>query len=76
MNWSDIITSLILILISIILFVLLQPGSIITIPGNSQLINFGPGETNFKAVILHTIIFGIALSAMVIFYTIIIKPIF
>ncbi|XP_019174051.1 PREDICTED: uncharacterized protein LOC109169628 [Ipomoea nil] len=44
-------------LISAVLFVLLQPGLIVQIPGEKRLIEFRTMKTSFKAIFVHTLIF-------------------
>lgn len=45
------------IVIGYLLFVLLSPGVLFQIPGNTRHIEYGSFGTNGKAVIVHTIIF-------------------
>ncbi|PHT61809.1 hypothetical protein T459_34350 [Capsicum annuum] len=53
------------ILIGYILFVLLSPGLLFQLPGNQRHVEFGSFTTNGKAVLIHTLIFFV-------FYTILI----
>ncbi|XP_024975391.1 uncharacterized protein LOC112513381 [Cynara cardunculus var. scolymus] len=45
------------ILIGVVLFVLLQPGLLFQLPGNSKQLEFGSMKTNGKAIAVHTLIF-------------------
>ncbi|KAL6521828.1 hypothetical protein OROGR_018397 [Orobanche gracilis] len=45
------------VLIGVVLFILLQPGLLLQIPGNNRTIEFGTMKTNGKAILVHTLIF-------------------
>ncbi|XP_022005570.1 uncharacterized protein LOC110904073 [Helianthus annuus] len=45
------------VLIGVVLFVLLQPGLLFQLPGNSKQLEFGSMRTNGKAIAVHTLIF-------------------
>ncbi|XP_021595148.1 uncharacterized protein LOC110602028 [Manihot esculenta] len=45
------------VLIGVVLFVLLTPGLLFQIPGNSRTLEFGSMKTNGKAIAIHTLIF-------------------
>ncbi|XP_068335171.1 uncharacterized protein [Pyrus communis] len=45
------------ILIGVVLFILLQPGLLFALPGNSKQVEFGHMKTNGKAIAVHTLIF-------------------
>ncbi|KAK1410029.1 hypothetical protein QVD17_36561 [Tagetes erecta] len=45
------------VLIGVVLFVLLQPGLLFQLPGNSKQLEFGSMRTNRKAIGVHTLIF-------------------
>lgn len=45
------------VLIGVVLFILLTPGLLFQIPGNSRQLEFGSMKTNGKAIALHTLIF-------------------
>jgi hypothetical protein len=75
MKILDIIGFVILTIIATILFVILQPGNIFTIPGNEKRIAIGKRETNIKAIIIHSILYLIAMGGMVGIYIILIKPV-
>lgn len=45
------------VLIGVVLFVLLQPGLLFQLPGNSKQLEFGSMRTNGKAIGVHTLIF-------------------
>lgn len=45
------------ILIGVVLFILLQPGLLFSLPGNSRQVEFGSMKTNGKAIAVHTLIF-------------------
>lgn len=45
------------VLIGVVLFILLQPGLLFSLPGNSKQVEFGSMKTNGKAIAVHTLIF-------------------
>ncbi|KAG2678511.1 hypothetical protein I3843_11G005700 [Carya illinoinensis] len=45
------------ILIGLLLFILLSPGLLFQLPGNTHHIEFGSFATNVKAVLVHTLLF-------------------
>ena len=45
------------VLIGVVLFVLLTPGLLFQLPGNSKQVEFGSLKTNGMAVAVHTLIF-------------------
>ncbi|KAL6280887.1 uncharacterized protein Pyn_21091 [Prunus yedoensis var. nudiflora] len=45
------------ILLGLMLFVLLSPGLLFQIPGNTRHVEFGSFTTNGKAILVHTLIF-------------------
>ncbi|VFQ77840.1 unnamed protein product [Cuscuta campestris] len=45
------------VVIGVVLFVLLQPGLIIQIPGNGRVLEWGGMKTNGKAICVHALIF-------------------
>ncbi|WOG89226.1 hypothetical protein DCAR_0208463 [Daucus carota subsp. sativus] len=45
------------VLIGLILFILLSPGLLVQIPGNTKTIEFGSFTTNGKSVLIHTLLF-------------------
>ncbi|KAL5543887.1 hypothetical protein UlMin_007671 [Ulmus minor] len=45
------------ILFGLLLFILLSPGLLFQIPGNTKAVEFGSFTTNGKAIIVHTLIF-------------------
>ncbi|KAI3463611.1 hypothetical protein Pfo_020274 [Paulownia fortunei] len=50
LDWAPIV-------IGLLLFVLLSPGVLFQIPGNTRHVEFGNFTTNGKAVIIHTLLF-------------------
>ncbi|CAN4085352.1 unnamed protein product [Withania somnifera] len=53
------------ILIGYILFVLLSPGLLFQLPGNQRHVEFGSFTTNGKAVVIHTLIFFIFFTILI-----------
>ncbi|KAL6587383.1 hypothetical protein OROMI_000361 [Orobanche minor] len=49
-DWGAVLTG-------VVLFILLQPGLLLQIPGNNRMIEFGTMKTNGKAILVHTLIF-------------------
>ncbi|XP_022736846.1 uncharacterized protein LOC111289789 [Durio zibethinus] len=45
------------ILIGLLLFILLSPGLLFQLPGNTRTVEFGNFQTNGKAVMIHTLLF-------------------
>ncbi|XP_062010366.1 uncharacterized protein LOC133726769 [Rosa rugosa] len=45
------------VLIGVVLFILLQPGLLFSLPGNGKQVEFGSMKTNGKAIAVHTLIF-------------------
>ncbi|KAL0535287.1 hypothetical protein IC582_029614 [Cucumis melo] len=45
------------VLFGLLLFILLSPGLLFQLPGNSRMVEFGSFTTNGKAIIVHTILF-------------------
>ncbi|XP_050383964.1 uncharacterized protein LOC126800613 [Argentina anserina] len=45
------------VLIGVVLFILLQPGLLFSLPGNGKQVEFGSMKTNGKAIAIHTLIF-------------------
>lgn len=45
------------VLIGVVLFILLQPGLLFQLPGNTKQLEFGSMKTNGKAIAVHTLIF-------------------
>ncbi|MQM06709.1 hypothetical protein Taro_039536 [Colocasia esculenta] len=45
------------VVLGVVLFVLLSPGLLFTIPGNTKHVEFGSLRTNGKAIFIHTVIF-------------------
>jgi hypothetical protein len=74
MNFKDIIGPIIFIIISTLLFIILQPGSVFTLPGNTKWISFITRETNLKAIMVHGVLYGVAISGIMVIYYILIKP--
>ncbi|KAL8243992.1 hypothetical protein R6Q59_010250 [Mikania micrantha] len=53
------------ILIGLLLFILLSPGLIFQVPGNTRTVEFGSFCTNGKAIILHTLLFFGAFTILI-----------
>jgi hypothetical protein len=68
MNSHAIIQIVIFTILAIILFVLIQPGNLFTIPGNTQWISYRVSETNKTAVLVHTAIYAIVMGCSIILY--------
>ncbi|EPS69781.1 hypothetical protein M569_04985 [Genlisea aurea] len=45
------------ILLGLVLFILLSPGVVFLVPGNSRHVEIGTYSTNGKAIILHTLLY-------------------
>ncbi|XVF49595.1 hypothetical protein PTKIN_Ptkin04bG0025700 [Pterospermum kingtungense] len=45
------------VLIGLLLFILLSPGLLFQLPGNTRTVEFGNFHTNGKAIVIHTLIF-------------------
>lgn len=45
------------VLVGVVLFVLLQPGLLFSLPGYGKAVEFGGMKTNGKAIAVHTLIF-------------------
>ncbi|KAK3002303.1 hypothetical protein RJ639_022075 [Escallonia herrerae] len=52
------------ILLGLLLFILLSPGLIFQIPGNTRHVEFGSFTTNGKAVLVHTLIFFVVFTLL------------
>ncbi|XP_057514838.1 uncharacterized protein LOC130796485 [Actinidia eriantha] len=53
------------ILIGLLLFILLSPGLLFQLPGNTRHVEFGNFQTNGKAVLVHTLIFFVAYTILI-----------
>ncbi|KAL7232796.1 hypothetical protein ACSBR2_010749 [Camellia fascicularis] len=53
------------VLIGVVLFVLLTPGLLFQIPGNNRHVEFGSMKTNGKAIALHTLLFFVLYSIII-----------
>uniref|UniRef100_M1B8G8 Uncharacterized protein n=1 Tax=Solanum tuberosum TaxID=4113 RepID=M1B8G8_SOLTU len=53
------------ILIGYLLFILLSPGLLFQLPGNQRHVEFGSFATNGKAVLLHTLIFFVFFTILI-----------
>ncbi|KAK1407173.1 hypothetical protein QVD17_38786 [Tagetes erecta] len=53
------------ILIGLLLFILLSPGLIFQVPGNTRTVEFGSFHTNGRAVIVHTLFFFVAFTILI-----------
>ncbi|CAD5324261.1 unnamed protein product [Arabidopsis arenosa] len=45
------------VLVGVVLFVILSPGLLFSLPGNNRTVDFGGLKTNGKAIAVHTLIF-------------------
>ncbi|OMO99452.1 hypothetical protein COLO4_13270 [Corchorus olitorius] len=45
------------VLVGVVLFILLSPGLLFSLPGNSKQLEFGSMKTNGKAIAIHTLLF-------------------
>lgn len=69
-----IIYSILFAILSTIMFIVLMPGVIVTLPGNSAWITFFSREVNFFAVIVHTMIYIVGLLLLMVFNYFIVDP--
>ncbi|KAJ0578440.1 hypothetical protein HanIR_Chr05g0247951 [Helianthus annuus] len=53
------------ILVGLLLFILLSPGLIFQLPGNTRTIEFGNFHTNGRAIIVHTFLFFGAFTILI-----------
>ncbi|OIT04751.1 hypothetical protein A4A49_18522 [Nicotiana attenuata] len=53
------------ILIGYLLFILLSPGVVFQLPGNQRHVEFGSFTTNGKAVLIHTLIFFVVFTILI-----------
>ncbi|KAG8638657.1 hypothetical protein MANES_14G050101v8 [Manihot esculenta] len=53
------------ILVGFLLFILLSPGLIFQLPGSTKHVEFGSFKTNGKAVLVHTIIFFVVFTILI-----------
>ncbi|WCJ36277.1 hypothetical protein M5689_017488 [Euphorbia peplus] len=53
------------ILIGAMLFILLSPGLIFQAPGSNRHVEFGGFKTNVKAVVVHTLIFFVVYTILI-----------
>ncbi|EOA25049.1 hypothetical protein CARUB_v10018355mg [Capsella rubella] len=53
------------VLVGVVLFVLLSPGLLFSIPGNNRTVDFGGLKTNGKAIAVHTLIFFALYSILI-----------
>ncbi|VVB14229.1 unnamed protein product [Arabis nemorensis] len=54
------------VLVGVILFVILSPGLIFSLPGNNRTVDFGNLKTNGKAIAVHTLIFFAIYSILIV----------
>ncbi|MCL7044994.1 hypothetical protein MKW94_001646 [Papaver nudicaule] len=62
------------ILVGVLLFVLLSPGLLFQIPGHNHTVEFGGCKTNGSAIFLHTCIFFVVYSILILALDIHIYP--
>ncbi|CAN1123281.1 hypothetical protein LINPERPRIM_LOCUS3179 [Linum perenne] len=53
------------ILIGLLLFILLSPGLVFQMPGNTKHFEFGSMRTNGKSVIVHTLLFFVVFTILI-----------
>ncbi|GAV66537.1 DUF3339 domain-containing protein, partial [Cephalotus follicularis] len=53
------------ILVGLLLFILLSPGLIFQVPGNTRHVEFGNFKTHGKAIIVHTLIFFVLFTILI-----------
>ncbi|KAJ8772311.1 hypothetical protein K2173_027488 [Erythroxylum novogranatense] len=53
------------ILVGLLLFILLSPGLLFRLPGNARAIEFGSFTTNVKVIVVHTIIFFVVFTILI-----------
>ncbi|CAH2045271.1 unnamed protein product [Thlaspi arvense] len=53
------------VLVGVILFVILSPGLLFSLPGNNRAVDFGTLKTNGKAIAVHTLIFFAIYSILI-----------
>ncbi|KAK4370783.1 hypothetical protein RND71_010258 [Anisodus tanguticus] len=63
LDWAPII-------IGYILFVLLSPGLIFQLPGNQRHVEFSSFNTNGKAILLHTLLFFVFFTILILAFRI------
>ncbi|WZZ74122.1 hypothetical protein YC2023_085492 [Brassica napus] len=54
------------VIVGVILFVILSPGLLFSLPGNNRAVDFGNLKTNGKAIAVHTLIFFAIYSILII----------
>ena len=72
---GKIVNVIFVILLSTLLFAVLQPGAFMTVPGNTKKISFFKRETNFWASIVHTGMFFVGMSGIMVIYQILLSPV-
>jgi len=70
-----VVNIIIVIILSTILFGILQPGNIITVPGNNKIIDFMSRKTNLKAIIVHPLIYLFTIAGFLTVKQLILDPI-
>lgn len=70
----DSIVIILFIILSILLFVLLSPGLIITFPGNDKWIEFNSMKTNYYAIAVHTGMFIVIMGSLIGIYFGLVRP--
>ncbi|CAN8272914.1 unnamed protein product [Cochlearia groenlandica] len=53
------------VIVGVVLFVILSPGLLFSVPGHHRTLDFGGMKTNGKAIAVHTIIFFAAYSIFI-----------
>ncbi|CAH8266878.1 unnamed protein product [Arabidopsis lyrata] len=53
------------VLVGVVLFVILSPGLLFSLPGNNRTVDFGGLKTNGKAIAVHTLIFFAIYSILI-----------
>ncbi|KAE8699939.1 Detected protein of unknown function [Hibiscus syriacus] len=53
------------IVIGLLLFILLSPGLLFQLPGNNRSFEFGNFQTNVKAIVIHTLLFSVLFTILI-----------
>lgn len=75
MSWGRFIGLLILLVLIIVTDVVLTPGLIITLPGNSTWVSLWSLENNYYAIAVHSVIKAIVIGLTLFGYTYLIGPV-
>ncbi|KAI9079686.1 hypothetical protein K1719_038307 [Acacia pycnantha] len=53
------------VVIALLLFILLSPGLLFQIPGNTRFVEFSSFRTNGKAILVHTLIYFVVFTILI-----------